>query len=146
LANCARDLLYNPDLSKKKIFEVIEEEKRREVGFSPNVSIRERDNMQVKVKRQVNDLLKLKLIETLKEEKIGNLKNKSSKLFRLSISGIFYVLINWDRISMENSVSSALYKNYPDNLIFEKFLYQYFEKQSIGEIGIAHIGKCFSHA
>lgn len=129
-------LLYKPDLSKKKIFEEIEDKQGKGVGFSHEVSIRQRDNMQVKVKRQVNDLLNLKMIESLKEEKIGNFKNKSSKMFRLSLSGIFYVLINWNRINIQYSVLSALSKNYPDNLIFENFLYQYFEKRSIDEIGI----------
>jgi hypothetical protein len=129
-------LLYKPDLNKTKIFEELLYEMKQKVGSSFEMSLRERDNMYAKIKRQVDDLSNLELIISPKKEKIGNFSDKtSSKLFRLSLIGIFYVLLNWNRISFESSVLNALNKNYPDNLLFENFLYQYIEKQSIGEIG-----------
>lgn len=130
-------LLYKPDLSKKKIFEELEDKQKKDIDISLEMIINENDNRYRKIGRQIDDLLNLKLIESLKKEKIGNFSDKTiSKMFRLSLSGIFYVLINWNRISIQPSVWSALYGNYPDNLLFENFLYQYIEKQSIGEIGI----------
>lgn len=133
-------LLYKPDRSKKKIFEEIRSKKKKDYDNSLETSINEKSkeyNRYGKIRRQVDELVNLKLVESLKEDKIGNFSDKTtSKLYRLSISGIFYVLINWHRISTQYSVLSALSKNYPDNLIFENFLYQYFEKQSIDEIGM----------
>lgn len=75
---------------------------------------------------------KLKLIEPEKEELMVNMKSKYKKYYRLSPSGIIYLISNTKNVSNDDLVFYLLI-NYPKNMIFEIFLYPFLKKQTLIE-------------
>jgi hypothetical protein len=74
----------------------------------------------------------LKLIEPERQELVEHMQTKYLRYYRLSLSGIFYVILNTFDISDDGLVSHLL-KNYPENQLFAIFLYPFINKQTLIE-------------
>jgi hypothetical protein len=74
----------------------------------------------------------LKLIEPERQELVEHMQTKYLRYYRLSLSGIFYVILNTFDISDDDPVSHLL-KNYPENQLFAIFLYPFINKQTLIE-------------
>ena len=87
------------------------------------------------------DLIKLqdefKLIEIAKEDykPIEKNKGKDAKPYRLSLNGIFYIIINNKNKYIYDRVVLPLIKNYGYSILFTYFLYPYISKETLLEIG-----------
>ncbi len=93
------------------------------------------DNEYKKIRRKIEDLQKLLFIEKLpdKKTKVGNFEKVHSVPFRLSLCGIFYIIMNYILYRDVWYVLKYLLKNYSDNILFQYFLYPYFDKSTLKE-------------
>ena len=66
----------------------------------------------------------LKLIEAERQELMEHMKSKFKRYYRLSLSGIFYIILNTSDMSDYDLVSYLL-KNYPENKLFAIFFILY---------------------
>jgi hypothetical protein len=83
------------------------------------------------IRRYVNYLLDdLKLIEIEKKELVQNMKSKYKKYYRLSLNGIFFVILNTFDNSKEDLIFSLL-RNYGNNILFSLFLYPFIKEQTL---------------
>jgi len=87
-----------------------------------------------KIGRQMKVLEKMRLIEVDYKERFGN-TNKFTSRYRLSLNGLFYVIINWYVDPFLNVGSKfmldPLLKNYSDSPLLKQFLLQYFERETL---------------
>lgn len=126
-------ILNNPDLNIKRIGEM----------YLNHVSIVKKNrnsssvkhNRYRKIERMIKDLENVHLIERVESKRtpIGNFEKKDAP-YRLTIHGMFFVLLNDEFIGLFEVVGSLL-NNYPKNEIYQIFLYPYFEKESLEEVG-----------
>lgn len=112
-------------------------EKYRGPGLKYNIhsSLRDKDNHYKKITRMVKDMEEIQLIEVnnLSKKQIGNF-DKTTIPYRLTIHGIFFVILNNEFIGFYNVIKSLI-KNYPSNILFQAFLYPYIEKKSLEDLG-----------
>ena len=80
----------------------------------------------------VKRLYEKKLLELVvdKQELIKGTKTKYSKPYRLSLSGIFYEILNTFNITYEDLILSLL-NNYENNILFTLFLYPFMKEQTL---------------
>lgn len=109
------------------------------VGYR-NLSEKEKDKTYKRMERDVEVLCKLKLIT---ESSVYQKKNLGTDYFsyELSLNGIFYCIIN-SHNSPELTIRHqliivSLLRNYPDNALFNIFLYPYFETNTLNENAVA---------
>jgi hypothetical protein len=83
----------------------------------------------------VNRLYENNLLELVveKQELIKGTKTKYSKPYRLSLSGIFYEILNTFNISYDNLIMSLL-KNYKNNALYTLYLYPFIKEQTLLDV------------
>jgi hypothetical protein len=82
-----------------------------------------------KVERIINKLSSLNMLEVSKEGQIDNL-HKTFKYYRLSLNGLFYVILNWMNFLRAN-VLNNLFAKHSNNILFKMFLLPFFEEKTL---------------
>lgn len=128
-------LLENPDLNISEIYGEIRNKNKKFIRASEKSFD---DGEYQKIRRMIKDLIDIKYIHkvTEKGKPIGKFKKISDIPFRLSLGGIFYILIN-NSDFLYGDLRQFL-KKYPDNILFQYFLYPYFEKTTLQELPYIH--------
>jgi len=98
--------------------------------------------------RDFRFLLNHNLIEVVEEENnsIAEKKRNDAKPYRISLSGICYIILNDFVISFDDLIISLL-KNYGDNVLFTFFLYPFISRKTLvnGEWDSAFFSIVFSY-
>lgn len=128
-------LLEKPDLN---ISEICREIQYKNKSFGHDSENSFDDGEYQKIRRLTKDLIDIKYIHkvTEKGKPIGKFKKISDTPLRLSLGGIFYILIN-NSDFLYGDLRPFLEK-YPDNFLFQYFLYPYFEKPTLQELPYIH--------
>jgi hypothetical protein len=101
-----------------------------------------------KIRRKVNKLASLKLIERVREEEVKPREIMHSAVYyKLTPGGIFYLLYKArDLISLRPDSRRNFIRYHGDNIIFKTFLYPYLEKQTLLDIrGMVTIQEIFTY-
>ncbi len=127
-------LLKKPALNVMDIYLQIQDRKKgitNEDQRDPRID----RNEYKKIQRMIKDLLNLMYIEKLPEKKanIGNFEKVRSIPYQLSLAGIFYIIMNHRLFEDVWFVLEHLIKNYSNNILFQYFLYPYFEISTLKE-------------
>lgn len=95
---------------------------------------KDKDNFEGLIGDDVSKLRQMKFIEKAEETSFGNTK-KSYYNHRLTLNGLFYVIINWYNEAFLNVSSKSLLhtilKYYGDSPLLTRFLYPYFENETL---------------
>ncbi len=103
------------------------------------LKVYEQDAFRRKVERCVKKLVEKKLIEISDKKHVKNFK-KEHPVYRLSINGIFYSILNWYHEAFLNinfldvnpkSMVHNLVKNYPDCPLFGYYVFAHFDEKTI---------------
>lgn len=88
------------------------------------------------VSRHIQQLVKDGLLELVIEKQglIRGLKKNHKKPYRLSISGIFYLILNSIGISSYIDTIRNIFKNYKENPLYAIFLYPVIKEETLEEI------------
>ncbi len=125
-------LLKKPELNMMEIYLEIKN-RNKHVKNENRKKLRINQKEYKKIERMIKDLQEILYIEKVpeKETKIGNFKKVRSIPYRLSLGGIFYIIMNYILFIDLWNVLEHLLKNYSNNILFQYFLYPYFEKSTL---------------
>lgn len=127
-------ILNYPNLNIKNIaIKALELHKKQQ---NVKMSDTAQHNNYKKIRRMIVDLENIHLIEKIigEERPIGNF-DKITVPYRLTLHGIFFIILNYEFIGFYDTIKILL-KNYPKNSIFQIFLYPYFEKKTLEELDV----------
>jgi hypothetical protein len=97
------------------------------------------DTIRLRIMRIIKELSLINYISPLrsKSKEIGNIKNKLNLPYELSLGGIFYLVINRSAFNSKD-IWHFLMQNYPDNKLFQCFIYPYFDEGTLSKLDPLH--------
>jgi len=124
-------LLANPESNQKEIGQQILKDEQELKAFKSTETTLE-DKEYTRFRRMVKDLENVGLIETIpqRKSKIGRFKTKELVPYKLSMAGIFYVILN-NHFFGSIDVHGFLLLNYSENPIYLVFLYTCIRKETL---------------
>jgi hypothetical protein len=119
-------LLEYPNITAYDIWKVLKDIKIN--GKKPDKS---------SVRRDCKHLLDLRIIEISREDYTSTEENRDRKPYRLSLNGIFYIILN-NYDGFYNNIVISLLKNYGSNILFVIFLYPYISQKVLLDLSNAN--------